>query len=783
MADSSLWHRVQEVFDSVVERPPGERAALLAEACGDDAELRAEVESLLACNEQTPAEFMRPPEPPPGIRPPDTPEGPDPLIGQRIGSYQIKAVIAAGGMGTVYEAEQEQPRRIVALKVMNRYVASRSALRRFQSESQILAYLRHPNIAQVYEAGMHGGLKKGTGSEPAEADVGKDSSQRGACPLFQPPGAATAPGVPYFAMEYIPDARTITQFAEENQLDTRDRLRLFAKVCDAVHHGHQKGIIHRDLKPANILVDSTGEPKVIDFGVARATDSDIAVTTLRTDVGQLIGTLQYMSPEQCDADPHEIDTRSDVYSLGVVLYELLTGELPYEATGSTIVQAAQIIKEHAPERLSAINPRLRGDVETIVLKALEKDREKRYDSAADLAQDIRRHLNREPIEARPATKWTRAVRWVARNPVLTTIALCVAVFALSVGATFASVWYLRSRPHNVWLREDCQEARLLSVAGGILRRWDGGSPGSIRLAQLVERPSEFGGGKLAIVAFTEHPGDRRNSLLRAFDVAHSLEDPVWEGRLDPDAPLPDPHDRGYTPEQFYIRVALVADIFPGNPGDEVVAVYNHQTFSQCIIRIYDLRGEVVYQIWHDAVLPNCYWMADVRQLVFAGLNGQATWEERGYSGIHHPHPCVVFAIRPTLRFIATDFLKTDPGNGPLSAAWYKCVFPPEATGRRDLQFICSLWRPYLTPPDRSVKFYLKLREDTDIGVGWSVDEFGNEVPNTRIPGDNYNRNQDLPDGHPDRLPGPGLFHLEPLPPIVSTPEEAPAASDADGDNP
>ncbi len=771
MTDISHWHRVQEVFNSVVERPPGERAALLAEACGDDAELRAEVESLLACNAQTPVDFMRPPEPPPGIRPPDVPEGPDPLIGQRIGSYRINGVIAAGGMGTVYEAEQEQPRRVVALKVMNRYVASRSALRRFQSESQILAYLRHPNIAQVYEAGMHGGREGIHG--PADVDPSPDRK-----------GAVMAPGVPYFAMEYIPDAKTITRFAEENQLDTRDRLRLFAKVCDAVHHGHQKGIIHRDLKPGNILVDSAGEPKVIDFGVARATDSDIAVTTLRTDVGQLIGTLQYMSPEQCDADPHEIDTRSDVYSLGVVLYELLTGALPYEATGSTIVQAAQIIKEHAPERLSAINPRLRGDVETIVLKALEKDREKRYDSAADLAQDLRRFLNREPIEACRPTAWMRSARWVARHPLVSAAVVTVlGTAAITLVAILIAAWHVNARPHRMWVSPDGREARLLSFIGGVLQAWDSDRPGGLRLAQLVDRPVEFGGGKLAVVAFTEHPGDRSSALLRAFDVGDSLEKPVWEGRLDPDAPLPDPHNRGYTPEQFYIRVALVADIFPGNPGDEVVTVYNHQTFSQCIIRIYDLRGEVVYQIWHDAVLPNCYWMADVRQLVFAGLNGQATWEERGYSGIHHPHPCVVFAIRPALRFIATDFLKTDPGNGPLSAAWYKCVFPPEATGGRALDFICSLGPPYLTLPDRSVKFYLRLREDTDIGVGWSIDEFGNEVPNTRIPSDNYNRNQLLADDDPNKLPDPSTFKLRLLPPIVSTPVEAPASSDADGDNP
>ena len=200
----------------------------------------------------------------------------DPLIGTKIGSCTLKRIIGSGGMGTVYEAVQEQPRRRVALKMMKRGITSRSATRRFEFESQTLARLKHQGVAQVYEAGTH---DDGSG------------------------------GVPYFVMEYIPNAKTITEYVNERKLGTKDRLTLFSKVCDAVQHGHLKGIVHRDLKPANILVESSGQPKVIDFGVARGTDSDMVVTTLQTDVGQLIGTLQYMSPEQCDADPSDIDAR------------------------------------------------------------------------------------------------------------------------------------------------------------------------------------------------------------------------------------------------------------------------------------------------------------------------------------------------------------------------------------------------------------------------------------------------------------------------------------------
>jgi len=343
------------------------------------------------------------------IRPaPDTP--PSPGIPRHIGPFHLKRRIAAGGMGVVYEAVQENPRRSVALKLMKPGLLSHSAGRRFEFEAQLLARLRHPGIAQIYDAGTH-----------------------------------TENGVstPYFAMEYIPGALPITAYAAQKKLDIPARIELFRQACDAVHHGHQKGIIHRDLKPDNLLVDSRGRVKVIDFGVARSTDSDLALTTMQTSVGQLIGTLQYMSPEQIHGDPSDIDTRSDVYSLGVILYELLCGVLPYDVRGASIVEATRVIQEADPARPSTVDRKLRGDLETIVLKALEKDRERRYSSAHALSEDLGRFVAGEPIVARAPSLAYQVKVFARRNKAVFAGVLGV-MLSLAAGLAVAIVLYVRA---------------------------------------------------------------------------------------------------------------------------------------------------------------------------------------------------------------------------------------------------------------------------------------------------------------------------------------------------
>jgi serine/threonine protein kinase len=417
------------IFLAALElKTPAERAAYLKGACGSDAALLANVQELLAAHEKG-DDFLD--RPPPNATVDEQPVTEQP--GSTIGPYKLMEQIGAGGMGLVFVAEQHQPvRRKVALKVIKPGMDTREVVARFEAERQALALMDHPNIARVLDAG------------------------------------ATDSGRPYFVMELVRGV-PITRFCDENRLTPRERLELFVAVCQAVQHAHQKGIIHRDLKPSNVLVtlhDGKAVPKVIDFGVAKAIGQQLTERTVYTRFLQMVGTPLYMSPEQAEMSGLDIDTRTDVYSLGVLLYELLTGSTPFDRkrlATAAFDEIRRIIREEDPPKPSTrlsqsgealpalaaqrktepakLSRLFRGELDWIVMKCLEKDRTRRYETANGLARDLQRYLADEPVEASPPSATYRLRKLVRRNkgPVLAVSLLLLALLGGIIGTTWGLI--------------------------------------------------------------------------------------------------------------------------------------------------------------------------------------------------------------------------------------------------------------------------------------------------------------------------------------------------------
>ncbi len=442
---------VAALFEAALSLEPGQRSAFLDRVCGDKGSLRQEIEELLHADAAA-GSFLRHP-----IL--DLPTADNSHTSQRtIGPYTLLEVIGQGGMGEVWLAEQRQPvRRRVAIKLIKVGMDTKEVVARFESERQALALMDHPAIAKVFDAG------------------------------------STPEGRPYFVMEYVPGL-PITEYCDKHKLPIRQRLELFIRVCDGVQHAHQKAIIHRDLKPSNILVSEVNGkpvPRIIDFGVSKAISQTLTARTVYTQIGTLIGTVGYMSPEQANSDGEDIDTRTDVYSLGAVLYELLSGALPFDLRKAAYDEVLRRLREEdapkpsarirAPGEDSAVAARnrggdppavarqLRGEPDAIALKALERDRARRYASASELAADIERYLRNEPVTAHAPSTAYRARKYLRRHRVGATVA--AALVLLLVGFAIAQTVELQhvARERDRATRERDRADRITQFMTGMFK--------------------------------------------------------------------------------------------------------------------------------------------------------------------------------------------------------------------------------------------------------------------------------------------------------------------------
>ena len=630
------YQEVSSLFQTAVEMPAEEVEAWLIQQCDGDEDLLDQVLALLHQDQS--------------LGPLDQPlfqlnevidqasvaagwQSPVP----KIPGFEIQSTIAQGSMGTVYLAHQINPEREVALKILLPTGPISQSRRRFEQEVQILARLDHPGVGKVFSAGA----------------IGLHGMERH-----------------YFAMEYV-GGDQIKKYCRDHDLNTRQIIELFINVCTAMEYVHQSNVIHRDLKPSNILVQKNGQPKIIDFGVALVLDPQISPQTMATQAGQLLGTLNYMSPEQCGNEVLELDARSDLYSLGLILFELLSGRLPYALDGLTVAGVIQCIQSQEAGLLPGVkNARLSA----ILHRTLEKNPNQRYRSVGQFSADLSSYLMGVATLATPPNAIQRLIAYVKRSPLKGTLVLSTVAGISLMSLSFLLSYYLASTPSYFSFQKDFAVNSLRSANGALLRSWYS-NPKSMTGGQIMQPQRGVHTGRVFINYLPTATDDsvRGKMLMYDFD---NLDTPIWDSdsisRQFPD------DNKFNKPHTWACSGLAIDDFFEDIPGEEFLVMLNPDPFSPTSISIHDATGKLLFQVWHDGYVAMVKWVPEIKKLICTGLNSETNWADLGQPTGLVGHPTVVFAMNIKAGFVDREqWLLRDGKVYSSLLDWYKWLGPPE----------------------------------------------------------------------------------------------------------
>jgi len=561
----------------------------------------------------------------------------------RIPGYQLHERLGRGAGGDVFAATRDGMPQRFAVKILNRQLGVRSATQRAWRELQLLSQLRLECLPRLLDYGETDGR--------------------------------------LFLVTELIEGSTLLEHCQADALNRRARAELLAMVADAVHTLHEQGVLHRDLKPSNIIIDSTGRPLIVDFGIASLLADDV-METLTAD-GVPIGSPAFMSPEQARGDRREINTRSDVYGLGATAYMVLTGEPPHDAD-ATLHETLHRITHDQPRDPRALDSKMPKPLADVLRKAVSPKPADRYASTAEFAADLRRWLAGDAVEAGSMGPMQRVCRTVARHPFLATAGLCVLMAGVFIAAVVLTTWRMAYVPSDVVVDRN-GIARLISRSGNVLHTWRAQNLSNIHGGWLIDADDHGIEHDLVVLGFTranQSPFDRKLIAFRADDP----ETIQWSIDDSPSEFDPPPRISLWETNPYRVEWLSRADVFDDPPGDELIAVHRNADYSPVSIRIYDMRGNVLYEAWHDGELSGLHWIEDQRRLICIGVNSECGLSERGeglpYTNIaSQSHPLVVFAldINEKTRHRKWVSPRTLPVTMP--AAWYKCVLPIEEYDR------------------------------------------------------------------------------------------------------